>query len=164
MASRQVACSYYGTAGVPGSYGSCHFSKDPASGELGMTFAELNNGTALGGLACGTYISVSYQGHTITVRKADIGLGGPGLNGKPRAIDLFITAANALNFPLAQGVILVTYQVVSGRGRGTSNPQAKNRPSAGAGSGNVGNSLLNKLFGNYESALDKRQPWDWGGP
>lgn len=62
-------------------------------------FAELQMGHALGNLKPGTKITVAYGGKKITVPKVDIGLGGPGIGGYTRAIDLTSPAASALNFP-----------------------------------------------------------------
>lgn len=143
---RVVAASYYGPMSGSGSCGT----------GLGMTFAELMMGSALGHLKCGTAIRVTYQSNSVVVTKSDIGLGGPGIGGKPRAIDLYIDAAKALGFPLDQGVILVQYQVTNARGRGVSTPTSITRPSA---SEQQDESMLDKIYSVYQSALGKGQPY-----
>lgn len=55
------------------------------------SFAELGMGSAMGGLPHNAEVRVLYPptGRKITIRKRDIGLGGGGIGGLPRAIDLY---------------------------------------------------------------------------
>lgn len=147
--TRTVAASYYTGSGQ----GSCGLG-------LGMTFAELNMGTALGRLACGTRVNVTYKGKTITVTKTDIGLGGAGVQGLPRAIDLYIDAAKALGFDFQAGIIPVQIQILGvGRsGKGSkSNPQPL--PSRPGKTGDTG-SGLERLRAAYERALARRKGYE----
>ena len=73
-------------------------------------FAELANGTALGGLPDNTRLEISYNGKTVIAIKADVGGGGPDVNGHKRAIDLWWQTANALG--LADGTAVVTIHAV----------------------------------------------------
>jgi hypothetical protein len=55
-------------------------------------------GSDLGGLPCGAKLYITYHGRTVLGEKEDIGLGGGGVNGLTRAIDLYETTARALGF------------------------------------------------------------------
>ena len=89
---------------------------DPTSGVTGYrgdnltqhpdTYAELKMGTALGGLPYLAPLDVSYGGKTERLYKRDIGLGGPGLGGHVRAIDLWYEAAKAFGFPGLANVLI----------------------------------------------------------
>jgi hypothetical protein len=107
-----VGASEYGGPGDPttpgdnGAYG-------PLAGHY--AFAELSTNwaapsgwdfSALGGLAPGTLLQISYQGRSVIAQKLDVGRGGPPV-GQPshaRAIDLWYQTAEALGF---QGTGLV---------------------------------------------------------
>lgn len=80
---------------------------DPSTGHTGyrgddlrgrMAFAELNMGTALGGLPHGAKLQITYGGKSVVAEKLDIGLGGSGCGGHSRAIDLWWETARALGF------------------------------------------------------------------
>ena len=62
-------------------------------------------GHALGTLPYMTPLMVGYHGKSAKLFKRDIGAGGPGIGGHPRAIDLWFQAAAALGF---SGLDLVT--------------------------------------------------------
>lgn len=88
---------------------------DPSSGRTGYrgdnlyqhpdSYAELNMGTALGNLPYMAPLDITYRGRTARAYKRDIGAGGPGISGRPRAIDLWFQLAQALGF---NGLDLVT--------------------------------------------------------
>jgi len=78
---------------------------DPATGTIGyrgdslpgrMAFAELNMGTAMGGLPYKAPVRVSLGNRSVIARKLDIGAGGGPVGGVPRAIDLWHETAAAL--------------------------------------------------------------------
>jgi hypothetical protein len=70
-------------------------------------FAELNTGSALGGLPPGTKIEIDYNGTKIVAEKDDIGTGGPNIDGKPRAVDLWWETARLLKFEIGSAVITI---------------------------------------------------------
>jgi hypothetical protein len=94
---REVIASQFGGPG------------DPRTGNVGYreddllahpdSYAELDMGSALGGLPYQTPLRVTYQHASAVLFKRDIGLGGPGLDGLPRAVDLWWQAARSLSFP-----------------------------------------------------------------
>lgn len=69
-----------------------------------VSFAELSNDykdpdyAALGNLPEGTKLLIIYKGRCVVAEKLDVGNGGPGLNGYPRALDLWWQTARALHF------------------------------------------------------------------
>jgi hypothetical protein len=82
---------------------------DPNTGTIGYrgddllahpdSYAELDMGSALGGLPYLTPLRVTYRQQSTVLLKRSIGLGGRGLDGLPRAVDLWWQAARALSFP-----------------------------------------------------------------
>jgi hypothetical protein len=70
-------------------------------------FAELGNGTALGGIPDGTKLEIDYNGRKVIATKEDIGAGGADVNGHKRAIDLWWQTANLLNFQDGTGVVTI---------------------------------------------------------
>jgi hypothetical protein len=78
--------------------------------KLWKSFAELNMGTALGGLPNGAKIRILYPptGRKMTIYKRDIGLGGGSVGGWPRKIDLWhdVTARVAVDSCTWTGVVL----------------------------------------------------------
>ncbi len=87
---------------------------DPSSGTVGSegvsllthpdSYAELGGmnfqtATALGGLAYGTPLRITVDGHSAIAYKRDIGLGGGPIDGLPRDIDLWWELAGALGLP-----------------------------------------------------------------
>jgi hypothetical protein len=70
-------------------------------------FAELNSGTALGSLPAGTKIEIDYNGTKIVAEKDDIGTGGPNIDGKPRAVDLWWESARLLDFKIGSAVVTI---------------------------------------------------------
>lgn len=105
--------SWYGDVG-----GSCG-NNSTMNG--GMTFAELSNNysagasgcdfKALGGLPCKAFVKVNYGGKSVVVQKADVGCGGPGLQGTTRGIDLWSKPARALGIESA-GTAVVSIEPV----------------------------------------------------
>lgn len=92
------------------------------SGRCGMVypttiaFAELSTNpqapsgwdfSALGNLPCGTEMYVQYRGKTVKAKKLDVGRGGPGCHGAPRAIDLSPGLAAALGFTSGLDIVHV---------------------------------------------------------
>lgn len=69
-----------------------------------VSFAELsinpNNRdySALGNLVAGTRVEIEYKGRCVIAEKRDVGTGGYGMNGYPRAIDLWWQTARSLGF------------------------------------------------------------------
>ena len=60
-------------------------------------YAELDMGSALGGLDKYTKLQITYKGKSIVAEKRDIGGGGSPISGKPRAIDLWWETAKLLD-------------------------------------------------------------------
>lgn len=79
---------------------------DPGTGHIGYrgddlntkwdSFAELNMGTAMGGLPYGAAVDVKGPKGSLTLYKRDIGAGGGPVSGHPRKIDLWYKAAEKL--------------------------------------------------------------------
>lgn len=92
---------------------------DPGTGHIGYrgddlnvhpdSFAELDMGTSLGGLAYGAAVRVVHNGKSIILYKRDIGAGGGGVGGYARVIDLWYTAAQKIG---CTGLDIVTIQVL----------------------------------------------------
>lgn len=82
----------------------------------GKAFAELNMGTALGNLPCGTQLKIEAIGSShnapVIASKVDIGLGGAPVQGHARRIDLYYQTAQAIGF---SGTGLVRISRVDGR-------------------------------------------------
>ncbi len=70
-------------------------------------YAELGNGTALGGLPDGTKLAITYNDKTIIAEKDDVGGGGGPVSGKPRDIDLWWETAELLGFTPGSGVVTI---------------------------------------------------------
>jgi hypothetical protein len=82
-----TASTFGGTAGDDNGVG--YRGADLRAKKNWDTFAELDMGTALGGLPENSPIRVTYpNGKTQILYKRDIGAGGPGLNGHKRAVDI----------------------------------------------------------------------------
>lgn len=100
-----------GPMGGGGAMGATTFGgpADPGTGSTGYkgdnlnekpdSYAELNMGTAMGGLPYMTPAKVSANGRSATLYKRDIGAGGGPIAGLPRKIDLWYQAAEALGLP-----------------------------------------------------------------
>lgn len=91
---------------------------DPTSGIHGykgdnlngtMSYAELNNGTALGTLPYKQRARITYKGKSVIAEKLDTGGGGPGCGGHVRAVDLWWETARALGF---NGLDVVTFELL----------------------------------------------------
>lgn len=104
--AKVVCASEFGGPNDPGT-GSHGYHGDNLKGT--MAYAELGMGHALGGLPYRQQAKITYNGRTVTAVKLDIGLGGPGCGGKPRAVDLWWETANALGF---SGLGVVTFEPV----------------------------------------------------
>lgn len=76
-----------------------------------LIFAELNMGTALGGLKPHQTIAIKYKGKGVIAEKGDIGTGGIGCGGQIRGIDLQTDTARALGF---NGKDVVEWAPISG--------------------------------------------------
>lgn len=63
-----------------------------------LSYAELGNGKALGGLPYRHPLTIRYAGRSVVARKLDIGAGGGDINGHARAIDLYYHLADQLGF------------------------------------------------------------------
>lgn len=69
-----------------------------------VSFAELSvnasnrDYSALGNLPVGTRLEIEYKGKCLVAEKRDVGTGGYGMNGYPRAIDLWWQTARSLGF------------------------------------------------------------------
>lgn len=99
---RTVASSWYQPDQFTGTVG---YRGDSLPGK--MAYAELDMGTALGGLPHGAKLQIGYHGRSVVGEKLDIGAGGGGLGGYPRAIDLWVDLADALHFNKSKGIDLV---------------------------------------------------------
>jgi cell wall-associated NlpC family hydrolase len=92
---------------------------DPSSGTVGSSgvnldahpdsYAELGGtsfatATDLGGLAYGTPLRITWNGHSLIADKEDIGLGGGPIDGRPRVIDLWWQLAAGLGIPYENGL------------------------------------------------------------
>jgi hypothetical protein len=92
---------------------------DPSSGTVGSSgvnlvqhpdsYAELGGytfqtATAMGGLAYGTPLRITWGGRSAIAYKEDIGLGGGPIDGLPRVIDLWWELAGALGIPYENGL------------------------------------------------------------
>lgn len=108
-----VGASQYGGPGDPttkGDTGSCgkHLTGKHA-------IAELNMGTALGHLPCGTKVliqTVGGKGATVEAEVLDIGLGGSPVQGHARRVDLWYQTAQAIGF---NGTGLIRIRRVDGK-------------------------------------------------
>jgi hypothetical protein len=80
-------------------------------------FAELEMGTALGGLERGAEVLITNPetGVSLVCRKLDVGRGGADCGGFPRAIDLYYDTAAALGI---KGLGVVEIQAVGGSSDG----------------------------------------------
>ena len=75
-----------------------------------VSFAELENGIALGGLKQDQKVRITYKGKSVVALRADNGGGGGDVNGKKRAIDLWWETARMLDF--TNGTDIVTWEIV----------------------------------------------------
>ena len=101
-----VGASEYGGPGDPssGTEGASGVNLDaqPDSyAELGGT--SFATATAMGGLAYGTPLRITWAEHSVIADKQDIGLGGGPIDGHPRVIDLWWQLAGRLGIPYEQG-------------------------------------------------------------
>lgn len=165
-----VGASDYGGPGDPssgtnGAYGSLpgHY----AFAELSTNWAAPSgwNFSALGGLAPGTMLEISYGGRSVIAQKLDVGRGGPPVGQPPhaRAIDLWWQTAQALGFsgvglvsiaPAPPGTTTSASLVPGGQGQLTS-PAAGS--SGSAQPGGVGCSPASFLGGSAIVALANSQ-------
>ena len=121
-----VSGSGVGPRGGGTTYGASEFGgpADPGTGHIGYrgddlnlhpdSFAELNMGTALGGLPYMAKLRVTGPRGSKVLRKRDIGAGGGDVNGHTRAVDLWYKAAQDLGI---NGLGLVQVQRLARGGR-----------------------------------------------
>lgn len=89
-----------------------------ADADTTMGYAELSNPpsslnfSALGHLPMGFRLKIDYGGRSIVAPKIDVGMGGDGLNGTVRAVDLTPPASSALGF---SGLALVQIAAANGQ-------------------------------------------------
>jgi len=176
---------------------------DPGTGSTGYrgdnlyqkpdSFAELSNNpgagvhgdfSALGNLPYGTPVTVTNpaNGRSMTLYKRDVGAGGSGINGTPRAIDLWYSAAQKLGIN-GLGVVKVTIggkpgqvpQAPSKGGGGGSNAQI---PGITTTTSNLTVGVPQQQFdqagfdkanakyiaGTYLSQTSRSNPWEQGSP
>lgn len=117
-----VTASDFGGPGDPGT-GSTGYKGDNLY-QHPDSYAELNMGTALGGLPYLAPLDVTYHGKTARLLKRDIGAGGAGLSGHVRGLDLWFEAAKALGFGGLDNVMInggqgVNVHITGGGGGGT---------------------------------------------
>lgn len=100
------------------------------------SFAELGKGgqigNVMGNLQLHTKIKLTYKGQTVVIEKLDVGPTTTGLDGHPRAVDMWWEVARAINFDGAKGVDLVTIQRVPDSTPVTPLPQSSQPGSAGS--------------------------------
>lgn len=108
---QMVGASYYGgpTDSTSGTVGAAGVSLVGTK-----SFAELDMGKALGGLAMHTKLKIGYKGKSVIAEKLDIGAGGGPVNGKHRSIDLWHETAEAIGMP---GLAVVSLSDPSGGGK-----------------------------------------------
>lgn len=95
---RETGATTFGGPGDPGT-GSSGYKSDNLN-QKWDSYAELNMGTALGGLPYMAPLWIeSQKGKKIKAFKRDIGRGGAAVNGKPRTIDLWWQLAQKLGLP-----------------------------------------------------------------
>ncbi len=109
-----VGATEYGGPGDPssGTVGAsgANLDADPDSfAELGGT--SFQTATAMGGLAYGTPLRITWADHSLIAYKQDIGLGGGPIDGHPRVIDLWWQLAGALGIPYENGMWSGTVKV-----------------------------------------------------
>jgi hypothetical protein len=102
-----VGATEYGGPGDPssGTVGSSgvNLDADPDSfAELGGT--NFATATAMGGLAYGTPLRITWGAHSLIAEKEDIGLGGGPVDGHAREIDLWWQLAGHLGIPYERGL------------------------------------------------------------
>ena len=109
--TERVAFSEYHTGpdGTDRNVSSAKYQLTDASGHpypiAYHAFAELDNGKALGGLPMGATIFVSIDGGgSAVLTKVDDGIGGPGKDGLPRAVDLFGPTVETLGLNRSDGL------------------------------------------------------------
>jgi hypothetical protein len=112
--SQTVGATEYGGPGDPssGTIGSSgvNLLKEPDSyAELGGT--TFKTATALGGLAYGTPLAISWGDRSVVAYKRDIGLGGGPIDGHQREIDLWWQLAGSLGIPYEHGRWSGTVQI-----------------------------------------------------
>ena len=156
------------TGGPSGMYTATTFGGpgDPGTGSVGYkgdnlnakpnSFAELNMGTALGGLPYMAPITVALRGKKMTLYKRDIGGGGPGLNGHTRAVDIWYQAAQQLGLNGLEDVM------VNGAGGGAGSGERVKQPRVrGAGAGrNIAQGAMKKLTDQANKYIDRKRPKD----
>ncbi|HYH36339.1 MAG TPA: hypothetical protein VD706_02450, partial [Candidatus Saccharimonadales bacterium] len=130
------------------------------------SYAELGSYDAMGDLKHHQKLAISYKGKTVVAEKLDVGAGGGDVNGKERAIDLYIKTAEALGID-SEGVAVVHVQGVeddtplgpissseindpdSKPGSDTENPSCC--PATGSDTGGAGNAAAES--GSWNSGL-----------
>ena len=132
----EVCASWYPSGGGVGAGASYGFN---LQNHLNDGYAELSGAyhdwSAMGDLDWGHELIVTYGGKSVKMVKCDVGEGGPGCGGKPRAIDIVEGAAAKLPGFKEAGVAVVKIEglkpgtVVRGRGGETITvPEPKNDP------------------------------------
>ncbi len=119
-----VGATEYGGPGDPssGTVGASgvNLDADPDSyAELGGT--SFQTATAMGGLAYGTPLRITWSRHSVIADKQDIGLGGGPIDGHPRAIDMWWQLAGRLGIPYEHGLWSGTVKVERTPGTGAAN-------------------------------------------
>lgn len=105
-----------------GTFGATTFggSADPGTGSTGyrgdnlngrMAWAELDMGSALGGLPYGARIRITYGGRSVIASKLDIGGGGGPIGGVHRAVDLWWETAQALGVGTSWSGVVKVYRL-----------------------------------------------------
>lgn len=103
---KTVAASWYG--GPPGTRGgSGHVLDSHSFAELGWSGGSETAATGLGGLPYGAKVQIGYKGKSMLGEKWDVGAGGGGVGGFPRAVDLWVAMADAIGFDKSAGLDLI---------------------------------------------------------
>src|SRR5579884_3905819 len=102
-----VGASEYGgpgdpSSGVVGSSGADLLREPDSYAELGGT--SFATAVAMGGLAYGTPLRITWGGRSAIAYKRDIGLGGGPIDGLPRVLDLWWELAERLGIPYHDGL------------------------------------------------------------
>jgi hypothetical protein len=113
-AAHTVGATEYGGPGDPssgtvGSSGADLLKQPDSYAELGGT--TFKTATALGGLAYGTPLAITWKRRAVIAYKRDIGLGGGPIDGHPRVIDLWWQLARTLGIPYEHGRWAGTVQI-----------------------------------------------------
>ncbi len=139
---------------------------DPGTGHIGYkgddlrrypnSFAELNMGTAMGGLPYrATRWVTGPNGKTLKMQKRDIGRGGGSVNGRTRGIDLWYKAAHKLGVH-GLGTVTVSKTKPSkgkGKGKGKAKSKTKSRTKSTGGTETAAPQSVSERIGNWLTGL-----------